>query len=168
MKSAVVWRKLHRGEADILSEQTRSFPDLGFVNIKRGVSFDTLPILMVEGKLAGVLGLYHLSKWIKLGPFVILEKYQGKGYGKKLFKEVVSKFNDRNIYIGSSHPAVWKLARNSGFWETNDFFSLPWEIKKYLVLYFMKRLDLDYIVDGLKKLIHYRKRKYRYFLKSKM
>lgn len=165
MKSAVVWRKLNKDEADILSEQTRSFSDLGFVNVERWLSFDTLPILMVDRQFAGVLGLYYLSSWIKLGPFVVLQKYQGKGYGRKLFQEVVSKYHDRNIYIGSSHLAVWKLARNSGFWETNDFFSLPREIKEYLVIYFVKRLDLDYIVDGTKKLACYRKREYRYFLK---
>ncbi len=157
-------RKLREDEASLLTEESRKFLHLGLIKRKLWHKFDFLYVATERNNLVGVCVVTHLKNWFKIGPVIILEKYQRQEYGRLLLANVVDKYKQTNIYIGSSNPAILKITEGLGFKKVNSFISLPKEIKIYLILYFFGRLDLEYILDSTKKKLK-NKNKYYYFLK---
>ncbi|MBI3379713.1 GNAT family N-acetyltransferase [Candidatus Gottesmanbacteria bacterium] len=103
-----------------------------------------------------------------IGAIVILDKYQGKGYGKRLLAKVANDFSNQNLYIGSSNEIVGNIVTKLGFRKVSNFSKLPGEIKIYLVKYFLERLDVSFLLDALRKSLYLKRGKYLYFVKMKI
>lgn len=163
-KVVIKQRKLREDEIELLIEESRKFPDLGLIKRKLWNEFDSIYVVTKNNKLVGICSITSLKKWIKIGPLIVIEQFQGRSYGKLLLTRVVEDHKNKNIYIGSSNEAVWKMAKELNFQERNGFINLPNVIKTYLVKYFLDRIDFDFIFDGIRKRLK-NKNKYRYFLK---
>lgn len=163
MNISITKRGLTVKEIGILSKEIAHFPDLSLVDDKLWSRYETY-VLTIDNRLAGICAVKKLEKFVKIGPIAVLEKYQGKGYGKLLFKSVVNRYKKYNIYIGSSNSRVKMMVKKAGFKKLENFRSLPREIKIYLLKYLFDRMNIDFILDDLKKRLFYRKDKYWYFL----
>ncbi len=75
-------RYLTDKEIDTITEEIRKFPNP--LTIKRSWrQLKKIYVAMHDKELVGVCGIAQLKRWTKLGPFVVFEKYQNQGVGKK-------------------------------------------------------------------------------------
>lgn len=157
-------RKLTDMEIDILVLEMRNFPDVGLYTKNQWKSFTDIYIATNNYQIIGVCVVIPIKKWIKIGPVIILQAYQEKGYGKQLLQFIVSKLKDKNLYIGSSNVRVEKIMEKLKFERVNTFVNLPGEIKIYLVKHFFQRISWEYLFDAIPKIFQ-KSGKYRYFVK---
>lgn len=153
-------------EIDLLLTQMKKSPHVGLLSKSLWQKLDRAYVVRINNHLVGACVLYKLKNWIKIGPIVVLDKYQGKGYGKKLITKIVDDYPDNNLFISSSNPIVIRIVQDLGFKKLKNFFALPREIKIYFVKYFLERLSIDFIIDDFRKKIPFRLGKYSYFIRS--
>lgn len=156
-------RKLNRSERELLEKESRKFPDIALIEEKVWRRWNKIYVAMENNKFVGVCVVIQLRDWKKIGPLLILEKYQNRRYGKLLISHVVNEHQNTNIYIGSSNPKVWQMAQDLKFKKVNNVWRLPTEIIIFLVNNFFQRLSLEFLLDAIQKPII--RRKYYYFLK---
>lgn len=145
--------------------EMRKSPHVGLLTYNMWRKFNCVYVMRLSDKLVGVCAVVKLKNWVKIGPVIILSKYQGKGYGKKLLSKVITDFPDKNLYIGSSSPAVISIVKRLGFTRMKNFFGLPRKIKIYLVKYFLERLNLGFAVDDFRKKSFLHRDGYSYFVR---
>lgn len=164
MQLTIEKRLLTQSEADLLTESMSQFPNIGFIEKNSwNTLFSTIFVATKDHELVGICSAVLLKGWVKIGPFIILEKFQGKGFGKILFTHVVQQFPKKNRYVGSSNPFVWKIAEQNKFRKVKNFWHLSGEIQRYLLIYILKRISVYFYIDALKKLFQ-RKFPYRYYV----
>ncbi len=158
--------KLTIQEINLLYEESKKSPDIGLINEKVWKQFKNIFILKNGKELIGVCVAVELKKWVKLGPIIIVGRYQGKGYGRLILTHVVKYYRNINLYIGSSNLKVVKIIRSLKFRKIGGFLSLPKEVRFYILFtYFIQRFSFEYVIDAFKKLLTYKREKYHYFLK---
>jgi hypothetical protein len=152
-------RELRNSEIDNLISDIKKVPYLIAGNRKRWKKINLFYIAKTGSDLIGVCGIVYLKNCIKLGPFVILEKHRGKGFGKILIDKILIDHPKHNFFIGSETPSVWKIALNFGFKQT-AFLKIPFEIRKYLIFQIIQSLfNFSMLREGFAKFL---KRKNRY------
>lgn len=144
----------------------RKFPDIGLIEGNKWGIFDKIYVATIDKNFLGICGIVKLKHWVKIGPVVVLKKFQGEGYGSLLLNFIVQKYAENNLYIGSPNSRIKNIVGKLGFIEQPNYWSLPWEIKKYFTQYLLERLSLGYILDSLYKIFFMRRGKYCYFLKK--
>lgn len=160
-------RRLRDNEIDTLVRQLLNFPHVGWMSASGWRKAGNVYVATEKQEFVGVCRFVILPHWTKLGPFIIVRKFQGKGYGKQLLKHVIDDLVGHNLYIGSSSPAVDALSLKNGFKRESNYFRIPWEIQKYLISYFFERLNDTFIRDQLKKqLTQIKGKPYFYYLKT--
>jgi len=159
----IVRRKLEDQEIKSLIADTKSFPDLTYVSKSRWQSFASPYVLEINNSFAGVCAIYRLTNWVKIGPLVILKKYQGKGYGKTLMKKVIDENNDKKLYIGSSCPIVGRIVTGFGFKKVT-LLSLPKEIKLFLIKQIFEYFSFNLITEAIRKRLILKREKYNFFV----
>ena len=160
-------RLLSDEEQQQIAKQSRTFVHLGTINpdvLQKLQNVNKFYIAEYKKDFVGFCMVVKLKKWNKIGPVIILEKFQGKGYGKRLLAEVVSRNSQYNLYIGSSHPKICQIVLGLGFKGVDSYWRLPNEIKVYIIRYFFERLNTHFIIDSLKKMVKSKSR-YQYFLR---
>ncbi len=165
MSFTISRRLLRPSEIDILVHELHDYPDIGWISADGWKKFGKVFVATSEGRFVGVCVAISLPHWVKLGPFVIAGKFQERGYGRQLLRHIVNALSKYNLYIGSSNPAVGHLAMKCGFQRKNNFFSLPMEIKKYLIMYVFQRLNLTFVLDAVQKTFAEKRGKYFYYIK---
>ena len=165
MKLRITKRKLNEEEIDVIVHEQHAFPYLGFVHKDLWKQFRHTFVVTEHNTFVGVCAAFPLTDWTKLGPIVVRSKFHGKGYGKILLTHIVNYYRNRNVYIGSPNPTVWKIASSLGFEKTGNMFRVPVEIQFYLLSYLFTRFSLPYITDSIKKRLKTPHRKYYYFFK---
>lgn len=75
-------RALTDGEIELLIEEIRKFPNPVIGNKKQLKLLEHVYVAKVNTQFAGICAVIKLNSWTKLGPFVVLQKYHGKGIGK--------------------------------------------------------------------------------------
>lgn len=169
MESSVIQiekRKLTVYEADLLVKDILKVPQLIAGNRKRWQKFDLFYIATENNKLIGVCAVIKLKNWIKLGPFAVLEQFRGKGYGKRIIKEIIKDYTSANIFIGSPTPAVGRIAK-SLYFQRVKFIQLPTEVKQYLIKQTIENsFNLSIVKEFIRKSFM-KKDKYLCFIKTK-
>lgn len=150
-------------EISILVTELKKFPAIALINQNKWQIFKELYIAREYGNLVGLLAVVHLKHWIKLGPLIVLSQYQGNGIGKQLFKHVVQKYHNENLYIGSYNPAVKHLAQTYGFKETSRLGEIPIEIFCYYIGYYFEQFSWEFFLDNIRKRIFHKSEKYSFF-----
>jgi hypothetical protein len=158
-------RFLTNKEIRLINQDIRLYPDLAYVSPGQWKRYSERFVLYYGGEFAGVCAVVHLKKWIKIGPFVLRETFKNKGLGTKLFFYIVNK-NKKNLYIGSSNPAVGSITEKYGFQAEKSFFALPKEIQKYLLTTFLRFLNPIFMAESIRKLVKYGKKPYIYYKKN--
>jgi hypothetical protein len=125
-------RKLNTDEIDQLITEVKKVPQLIAGDRKRWQKFNMAYIAYNDKEFIGICEIVVLHNWIKLGPFVVMEKYRGNGYGKFIMNQILKDYQGHNIFIGSPTPAVWAIARSNKFKEVN-FLNVSWVVQKYLI-----------------------------------
>lgn len=166
MKMCIEKRKLVEEEINRLIQEMKKFPDIGLFTKNLWKDFQDIFVAQKNGNLIGVCTIVDLGTWIKIGPLIVLSKFQGKGYGKLLFTHVMNTYKKKNLYIGSSHPRIWTIVEKRGFQRVGNFFSLPFVIQRYLIMYFFKRFNSDFLFDTLRKKLISKRGPYRYYYLS--
>ena len=132
MEVTLATRRLTEKESDMLVEEIKKFPN-PFTDKKTWLGLEKVCIAYVQENLAGVCGARQLAGWIKLGPFVVFEKYQGKGLGRTIIERVIKNYPHENLFIGSRNKKVMKLAISLGFREEKHIWRLSGSILRYLI-----------------------------------
>ncbi len=158
-------RPLHNPEIALLCQELHKFSEIGWLSPSGWKQFGPAYVATIGNRFVGVCNVVKLNGWTKIGPLVIIEKYQGKGLGKALLSFVVKNLQGDNLFIGSSNSKVVGITRGLKFKET-VFWSLPTVIKLYLFRYFLDRLNIMFLVDAFRKRLHTRNQ-YYYFIKAK-
>ncbi|MEK9143420.1 MAG: GNAT family N-acetyltransferase [Patescibacteria group bacterium] len=165
MSFDITRRVLTEDEAHLLSEETRKSHHIGFISSLLWKTFPHVWVATVDGVFVGVCVAFPLKAWVKFGPLVVFEKFQGKGYGRRLLTHAVNQYQHANLFVGSSHPKVHTIIESLGFEEEASIFRVPFEVQRYLIRYILMRTSYAYLVDALRKKLLFRRGKYRYFLK---
>ncbi len=150
----------------MLAGETKQSPYIGYIKPQIWQEFSDVFIANHKGVLIGACVIVPLSGWVKIGPFIVMSSYQGKGVGKRLLTHVTTYFKNTNVYIGSSNPKVIQMASNLRF-QNIGFVKLPREVKLYLISYLLQRASWEYIVDALRKKLTSKRFVYKYFIKPK-
>lgn len=158
-------RKLTNKEVDLLIHDTKFFPSLIYVSKKRWLGFKN-PYIIEEGNnFVGVCMIYELKDWIKIGPLIVLKKYQGKGFGKKLLYQIVKDYKNKNIFITSSNPNVKKILDKFNFIYVNSYFSLPLKMRLFLIKQLYEHISLNMLIEFIRKKLISNDEKRYYFVK---
>lgn len=158
-------RKLTNEEVDLLIYDTISFQSLIYVPKKRWLNYKNPHVIREGNNFAGVCTVYELKDWIKIGPIVVLKKYQGKGYGKKLLNEIVKDHKHKNVFITSSNPKIKKILDKLDFIYINNYFSLPFKIKLFLIKQLHEHLNFNTIIEFIRKRSKFKREKRYFFVK---
>ena len=162
---AVVRRPLQEQEIEALVSDIRLYPSLIYVARSRLAHFKTPYVLEDGGAFIGICATYEFGHWVKLGPFVLLKKFHGKGYGKILLTKVVGDYAKKNIYVTSSHIAVQKIIEQLGFKEIRNVFSLPFPVKLFLLKQLHEHLHWDAVIEFMRKKLTMKSGVRKYYIK---
>jgi N-acetylglutamate synthase-like GNAT family acetyltransferase len=150
MEIKIEKRRLTDEEIDLLVKEIRKFPN-PLIGKKSWQSLEKVYIASHENDLVGVCAINELNKWIKLGPFVVFEKYHHQGLGKKILESICQEYSNANLFVGSRNPAVAKIAMRLGFHEVATIRLLPGTIRFYLIKNIFENLNIDYIKEFIRK-----------------
>lgn len=116
---------------------------------------------------AGICGVYEIGGWVKLGHFVLLQKFHGMGYGSLLLTKVVRDFQSKNIFITSSNIVVQKIARKLKFKEVKGYLHLPFSIQLFLISHIYEHISLEMVREFIRKKFIMKTHVREYFIKNK-
>lgn len=151
MKILINKRKLSDKDINLLNKEIKKFPNPVFLTNKHWQELKTAYVAEIDGNIAGICSVNKFKNWYKLGPFVVFERYHGKGIGKKILKKIVDENRYKNLFIGSRNNIVWNIVESLGFKEEPNFFMLPMEIKSYLLRSLLWCLDIDFMKELIRK-----------------
>ena len=163
-KAVVISRFLKNKEIEALTADIYSFPNLVYVGVnvwKKQKAYVT----EVNRQFAGVLVAYEFGDWVKLGPLVILKKYQKKGLSKILLKNVISKYKNKNITVNTTNPYIEKIALEYGFKKVPNYFFLPMPVKKFLIGHLLNYSGIKNIAEAIRKALFMPRGKRKYFIR---
>lgn len=167
MKIRVVKRQLNNDEIDILIEEVKKFYSPVFVYKDKWKRFHAIYIATINNVFAGLCGIEKINKWIMLHPFVVLKKYQRKGVGSSIMKQLVHDNSTYNIFIGSQNPVVAQIVTKLGYKTIENFSSLPLTVKVYLLKYALENFNSDFI-RALYIKRNMSRGKFRYFIRMNL
>ncbi len=165
MNQIIKRRKLTNTEVDLLIRDTKFFSSLIYVSKERWLGFENPYIIGEDDNFVGVCMIYELKDWIKIGPLVVLKKYQGKGFGKKLLYRIVEDYKNKNIFITSSNPNVKKILDKLNFTYINNYFSLPLKMKLFLIKQLYEHISFNMLMEFIRKKFTLNKERRSYFVK---
>lgn len=144
-------RELTDDEIKLLVVESKKSFHLTLITKRKWKSFGSIYVLEDKNAFVGVCVVIHLKDIYKLGPVIVLRKYQGKGYGKILLKRVVADFEGKKLYIGSSNPKMSRIISSLGFKKLSSLWKLSLSVKAYLLHYIVESLNPAFVIDFLKK-----------------
>ncbi len=165
---SVIKRPLSEKEIDLLTKEIAKFPHPAYFSKTDWQGADCIYLISFNNSLAGVCVAYNLGQWIKLGPLVILKKYQGRGLGKILLNKITKDYLNKNIYIGSHNPIVGRIVEKMGYKKRSitSFMKLPKELIGYYFKFFLGRMNITCISEIIRKKFKFNdKNKYYFYFK---
>lgn len=162
----IIRRKLREDEMQKLVDNTKSFPDLNYIDSTLWRKFEKPYVLKVDNDFIGACQVYELKDWIKIGPFVLLQKYHGKGYGKTLLNQILIDYVDKNVFIASSNTALKHLLKKSNFRQISSYFNLPINIKLFLIKQIVELLHINMITEFIRKRLIFKRDKLNFYIKT--
>lgn len=153
MKNKITIRKqkLTSDQANFLTEEVIKVPNISYF---RPDFWLKIPIYatFVDGEFAGACGLVDLSKdFKKIGPFVILRKFQAQGIGKRLFEEILKDNKDKKLLIYTTNPAMMAIVRKNNFSEVSTFYMLSPAVFVYIIKHILGNISLTLMKCSLRK-----------------
>lgn len=162
----VVKRKITDKEAELLVHDIKFFPDLFYYSEAILLSLPVTCVVEVDGQFAGMCGLYEFITWIKIGPLVVLNRYQGLGLGRILLEHVVHAYSRKNLYTLSSNPRVQHVVQSLGFIKQNwGLIGIPWEVQRFLFKELISKVSLKFIKESIRKSFTYKRGEVCYFVR---
>ena len=158
-------RKLREAETGWLVKEIRKYPDITYISPYQWRNFRVIYAAESGKKLAGVCALMFFSDWVKIGPIVVFEQFQGKGIGKKLINKAIEEYKNNNILIASSNKKVKKILGNYHFLKTG-ILKLPWEIKIFGIKYLIENLNFIFLKEVFRKKFVFKRDKFICFIKT--
>lgn len=165
MSISIKRRSLTGPEVTCLMQDVRLFPDIAYVSLVRWRRLSDPYVLEVDRMFSGVCGVYSFDRWIKLGPLVLLKKYHGYKLGKHLLKTIIDDHPNISIFITSSHPAVQHTIESFGFQQVSSFFSLPKEVKRFLIRQITEHMNISFLYEAIRKRFFLRKEKRKFYVR---
>lgn len=140
-------------EAKALVSALKDFPDIIYVPLQRWLSIKAPYKVYIDEVFAGVCVVYAVSKdCVKIGPMVVLEKFQGNGIAKIFLKRILVDYKDRKlIFIASSSSKLQKILPRFGFAQQKSLLLLPWSIKVFLVKQMLTWMSIGLIWESVRK-----------------
>jgi N-acetylglutamate synthase-like GNAT family acetyltransferase len=117
-----------------------------------------------NGTFVGMCAVDQVDKYYKLGPFIVLSQYRGRGYGTQLFAHVMKELEGETLFVGSSNPTIRKIIEKHGF-EPIQRKDIPRCSKVYFLKYMLKILSLSFLLDAFKKWMIKRRGKYSTYVR---
>ena len=164
VSSKIYRRKLNPEEISALVHDTEQFPNLVYVHPTRWQGFARPYIIEDDSGFAGACQVYEFANWIKVGPFVILQKSQGKGLSKHLIRQIMADHQNKNILVVSSNPALQHVLRSAGFIEKTNYLQLPAPVKLFLIGQLVEYFNLRLVTEFFRKLFVFRRGPIHFYL----
>ncbi|MBP9690703.1 GNAT family N-acetyltransferase [Candidatus Woesebacteria bacterium] len=162
----IIRRPLTDDEIDLLMSDIATYPDLPFIKKSRFRTFGAPYIMMENGDFVGICGVFDVDeKWMKIGPFVLLRNFHGKGYGKQIMGQIIADSHHKNKFIMSSNIAVQKIVEKQNFHELSGFWTVPINIKMFLLRSIPDHLHLFLITEFIRKLFLMKRGRMKYYVK---
>ncbi len=165
MAISIVRRKLTESEIRGLINDIRLYPNLAYISPTRFHHLTRPYCVSVDGRFSGICGVYSFDTWIKLGPLVLLQRFHGKGIGRKLLDTIISDHKNMSIYIASSNSAVQHIITSHNFKQIPSYFQLPHEVKLFLLRQLIEHLNLNFLTEGLRKKCFQRRGEIKFYVK---
>jgi GNAT superfamily N-acetyltransferase len=162
----IMRRPLTENEIDLLMKDITFYPDLIYVKKSRLMKYTDAFVFEENGNFVGICAIYDIGDWVKLGPFVFLRAYHGKGYGQKLFAAVVSAYSHKNLFLSSSNGPVQKIVGTLQFDEVQNYLSLPGAIQRFLIGNMYEHVHWKLITEFLKKRFTMSRNARKYYIKK--
>jgi GNAT superfamily N-acetyltransferase len=166
MVFSITRRKLTKIEIAKLVNDIRFYPNLSYVSPKHFQLLTDPYCISLDGAFAGVCGIHTFDTWVKLGPFVVLHAFQGKGLGKMLFEKILSDTTSKSIYMVSSNPVVHRMLLAHAFRLVPNFFLLPTDVKAFLFHQLIDYLSVSFLKEGIRKKLFLHKGGLNYFVRE--
>lgn len=135
----IVERYLECYEIEQIIKEIRCTPNITGYSVREWQSFP--PILVAENQQQEMMGIcfnddFH-PDWTKLDVLLVLERFRGRGIGKKLFCYSVEQTlnKGRKLYTASRNPILIKLMQELDFLIFDDIFHLPEPYRKYQAIF---------------------------------
>lgn len=96
--------------------------------------------IYINGELAGFCVLKDIGwsgRYAEIAVLGVLEKFQGRGFGKQLFELGLAKLDDKEIYCVSRNPKVIQMMKQSNFIGSNNTINLDPEINLDNLIYLL-------------------------------
>ncbi len=159
-------RKLTDTEIEKLILETRKFNDLIYVSKSSWTKhIDDTYVLEIDSQFAGVCSLWRGKEWVKLGPIIIFESFQGGGLARRLLKRVIVDCQDMNMFLSTTNPRIAKIIQSLNFYEGNPLNFIDVYSSSFLITLFEYITSFRMVCEFIRKLIMYKREKRRYFLK---
>lgn len=159
-------RKLKNKEIEILINEIQNFPAPFYIRKKVWISYTNNYILKINSQFAGVFVLNRYGDWFKLGPFIILKKFQNKGFGKILLSRIFEDYKLTKFFLVTPSLAVKKLAKQFQFKRIKNYFFLPIDLKILLLKQILDYSDFIFIKEIIRKSLLFKRDKTEYFIKT--
>ncbi len=166
-KIRIIIRRLSSKEIDSLINEIKLFPHLTYVSRNNFQNAKTIYVLEIDNKLAGICVVYVDRNWVKLGPLVFLNKYQGRGLATNLIFEILKLNSDKNIIVVSSNPKVKNILRKFGFIKAKSFISLEREVKIILLKQLITYSGIRIYLESIRKRIYMKRGSICFYIKYK-
>lgn len=146
----ITQRELTHVEIDALIKDIQSFPDLNYVSVQQWKDLNSCFVGEEKSHFVGCCVVHQFDEWVKIGPVVILKKYQGRGFGRKLLLSVIQQHCVSNIVVTSSSPAIAKILLKLGGCEVS-FWEFPFKVQFFLLGQLLENLHIEHIVEFFRK-----------------
>jgi GNAT superfamily N-acetyltransferase len=150
MTISVAPEKLSDYMIEQLQQEVKKSINITLFDKRTWNTYETVYVARENDNFVGVCVVDPIENYYKLGPFIVLSEYQGKGYGAELFEQVIKNLEGKTLFVGSSNPAVRKIIGKHGF-ETLPRKNVPKCLKVYFLKYMLKVLDAAFLWDAFKK-----------------
>jgi len=164
-KTRIIIRRLSDKEIDSLINEIKLFPHLTYVSRNNFQKAKTIYVLEIDNKLAGICVVYPERNWVKLGPLVFLNAYQGRGLATNLILEILKSNSDKNIIVVSSNPKVKNILNKFGFIKARSFISLEREVKILLLKQLLEYSGLRIYLEAIRKRIFMKRGSINFYFK---
>lgn len=127
------------------------YSNLTYFSIHQLLTIPHTYIIEYNGASAGMCGVYLDNAWIKIGPLVLLSRFQGLGLSRKIITAVMRDFSKQNMLILSSHVKVQHIIGTLGFEKLQSLGDIPLPFKIFLCRQLITLVSPTLILEKIRK-----------------
>jgi GNAT superfamily N-acetyltransferase len=167
MRSLIIVRQnLNQQQVAKLINDTWFFPDLVYISSKRWLNYHKPYVIYLNQQFAGACAICEFRDWIKVGPLVLLKKYQGLGIARQLLTQISSEYSQQTIFVSTTNERLQNLLVKFQYKDLGSFWTVPVPMGWFLIYQFFQYLSWPMIGEYFRKTKYYCRCPRKYFVKK--